>query len=234
MADRLTDIIRFYSILSRLEQKIGGRRKLSFCKARMNWPLRGVYFFMEEGELRTDTGEGLRIVRVGTHALQPASKTSLWNRLTQHKGQEKSGGGNHRGSIFKLIVGSAFLQECEEPVVTWGQGSTAKGEIRKREEPIERQVSKIIREMPFLWLAINDDPGRDSLRGSIERNAIALLSNYKKPPLDPPSSGWLGHRCDREKVRCSGMWNQDHVDKEYDPAFLDILERLVQMNARAL
>jgi hypothetical protein len=34
----------------------------------MVWLQRGVYFFMEGGEHRTDSGEGLRIVRVGTHA----------------------------------------------------------------------------------------------------------------------------------------------------------------------
>jgi hypothetical protein len=118
-------------------------------------------------------------------------------------------------------------------VPTWGQGNTAKGEIRKGEELMERQVSGIIRKMPFLWLAVNDDPCRGSLRGCIERNAIALLSNYKKPPLDPASPGWLGHRCDREKVRGSGLWNQDHVDEEYDPAFLDVLEKLVQTNVQA-
>ena len=30
------------------------------------------------------------------------------------------------------------------------------------------------------------------MRGYIERNAIALLSNYGKPAIDPPSPGWLG------------------------------------------
>ena len=55
--------------------------------------------------------------------------------------------------------------------------------------------------MPFLWLAIEDTAGPDSLRCYIERNSIALLSNYEKPPLDPPSRHWLGHYCDRERVR---------------------------------
>ena len=34
--------------------------------------------------------------------------------------------------------------------------------------------------MPFLWLAIDDGPGAESLRGHIERNAIALLSSFEK------------------------------------------------------
>ncbi len=81
--------------------------------------------------------------------------------------------------------------------------------------------------MPFLWLDINDEPGPDSLRGNIERNAIALLSNYGKMSLDPPSPTWLGQFCNRPLVRESGLWNQNHVAERYDPAFLDSLEELV-------
>ena len=54
----------------------------------------------------------------------------------------------------------------------------------------------------------------------MERDAIALLSIYRKEPLDAPSSGWLGHHCDRERVRSSGLCNSNHVDEAYDPAFL--------------
>jgi hypothetical protein len=87
--------------------------------------------------------------------------------------------------------------------------------------------------MPFLWLEVPDPPGPDSLRGCIERNAIALLSNYNNPALDPPSSSWLGTHCNREKVRASGLWNQNHVDESYDSSFLDELERLVRKMKRA-
>ncbi len=80
--------------------------------------------------------------------------------------------------------------------------------------------------MPFLWLGIEDEAGPDSLRGYVERNAISLLSNFGNSPLDPPSQGWLGHFCNRERVRISGLWNSNHVDEGYDPAFLDTLEHL--------
>ena len=85
--------------------------------------------------------------------------------------------------------------------------------------------------MRFLWLAIDDEAGRDSMRGTIERNAIALLSNYGKEPLDPPSPHWLGHHCNRPLVRASGLWNNNHVDERYDPVFLDRLERLAEARA---
>jgi hypothetical protein len=80
--------------------------------------------------------------------------------------------------------------------------------------------------MPFLWVAIDDKAGGRSASGIIERNAIALLSKYGKSPLDPASAGWLGYNGNRERVRRSGLWNSNHVDEAYDPAFLDRLAQL--------
>jgi hypothetical protein len=97
---RISDLRLFYSLLSSLQEHVGGPRRLAECSGQMLWPKRGVYFFMENGENRSDTGSGPRIVRVGTHALKPGSGTKLWTRLSQHRGQTSTGGGNHRGSIF--------------------------------------------------------------------------------------------------------------------------------------
>ncbi|MGM0632695.1 MAG: hypothetical protein ACQETO_05915 [Pseudomonadota bacterium] len=225
---RRESLERFYGLLHDLEQRLGEVREFSECDGRMGWPQRGVYFFREPGEGRSDTGAGPRIVRVGTHALKSGSRTKLWKRLSQHKGQARSGGGNHRGSIFRLIVGTALSDRDGYDYPAWGKGSSAPREIRESEQPLEQEVSKVIGEMPFLWLAINDDPGPESLRGYIERNSIALLSNHGKEPLDPPSGRWLGHHCNRKRVRTSGLWNQNHVDEPYDPAFLYTFEQLVR------
>jgi len=175
---------RFYSILDELDRAIGGERALAGCSGRMNWPKRGVYFFREPGENRTDTGNGPRIVRVGTHALKAGSGTTLWTRLSQHKGPPSTGAGNHRGSIFRLIVGTALIARHGYDYPTWGRGNTAKGDVRTGERALECEVSQIIGKMPFLWLAVEDDAGPQSLRGYLERNSIALLSNYNKPALD--------------------------------------------------
>ncbi|MDE0617457.1 MAG: hypothetical protein OXH87_07695 [Rhodospirillaceae bacterium] len=214
-------------MLAELERRLGGARKLSQCDGRTGWPQRGIYFFRELGEGRSDTGSGPRIVRVGTHALKAGSKTRLWTRLRQHGGQKRSGGGNHRGSIFRLLVGTALIDRDSLKSSTWGNRSSAPREVRRVEQPLEQAVSKAIGTMPFLWLEIDDEPGPDSLRGYVERNAIALLSNYGKEPFDPPSGEWLGRFCDRERVRISGLWNQNHVDEPYDPAFLETTERLI-------
>ena len=225
--DRLERLIRFYSILDRLERNVGGARRLADCSGRMDWPKRGVYFFQEVGENRTDTGTGLRIVRVGTHALKTGSCTSLWTRLSQHKGQMTTGNGNHRGSIFRLLVGTALIRRRGYDYLTWGVGSTARAEVRAAERRLECEVSQVIGDMPFIWLACDDEAGPESVRGYIERNTIALVSNYDKSPLDAPSQNWLGRHCDRGRVRNAGLWNQNHVDAAYDPAFLDELDRLV-------
>ena len=93
---RAAHLERFYDLLGILEHRIGGPRKLMDCSGRMDWPHRGVYFFREAGEDRSDTESGPRVVRVGTHALHSGSGTRIWSRLSQHKGQVCSGGGNHR------------------------------------------------------------------------------------------------------------------------------------------
>ncbi len=229
MSDRLTHIIRFYELLDCLADKIGGAHYLKNCNGAMGFPQRGVYFFMEKSEERRDSGKGLRIVRVGTHALKNNSKSSLWGRLAQHRGTIKNGGGNHRGSIFRLLVGRAIIKDgnVSGSFPQWGAGSSAAREVRKQELAMEQEVSAIIGAMPFLWLAINDPANPESLRGYIERNAIALLSNSQKQALDPASAHWLGKGCGHKKVIASGLWNQNHIDEHYDPEFLNYMEKLI-------
>jgi len=166
-------------------------------------------------------------VRVGTHALKAGGSTTLWRRLSTHRGQLGSGGGNRRGSIFRLIVGTALVARDGHEFPTWGEGRSAAKDIKVAEIELERAVSQVIRAMPFVWVAVDDEPGPASMHGKIEREAIALLSNFNKPPLDPPSPHWLGRNCDRDRVRASGLWNQNHIDESYDPAFLGDLEQLV-------
>jgi hypothetical protein len=225
---RTQDIETFYQLTQELERRVGGKRHLLDCDGRMPWPQRGVYFFYEDGENRTN-GDS-RIVRVGTHGLKAGSKATLWKRLAQHQGTIASGGGNHRGSIFRLLGGTALHAREETTSDTWGIGSDmgsaseklgiARDKIRSDELSHEIAVSDLIRGMPFLWLDVPDDPGPASLRGVIERGAIALLSNYEKDQIDPQSASWLGAYCDRPGVRKSGLWNNNHVDETYDPSFL--------------
>lgn len=243
MPDRLADRLRFYELLERLASQVGGPRLLGNCHATMDWPPRGVYFFLESGETRSSTGDGDRVVRVGTHALKSGAKSTLWRRLSQHRGSSSTGGGNHRGSIFRLLVGSALANQSRTPLPdSWGVSSSVRGAalklgvessaIKEAETDLERRVSAYIGQMPFLWLNVDDRPGPESDRDLIERNSIALLSGYRSPAADTPSPEWLGNSSDREPVRRSGLWNNRHVDAAYDPSFLDLMESWIEGSVR--
>jgi hypothetical protein len=232
---RLQHVQRFYEILAKLEESLGGKRTLGTIDGAMTCPRRGVYFFFEPGEVRTTSGLGLRVTRVGTHALKAGSKSTLWGRLRAHRGTQtglRPGGGNHRGSVFRLHVGTALTSRDdwpEEIAARWAVGSSAKREVRAREYPLEQAVSQYIRKMPFLWLGVDDEPGPASLRGYIERNVIALLSNYgcREAVIDPSSSEWLGNWAASEPIQRCGLWNVNHVSEEYDSELLEVLERQV-------
>ena len=233
---RSRDLRRFYAALEQLAAGSGGRRTLAECHGRLNWPRRGVYFFSEPGEERRESGSGQRVVRVGTHALSRGSKATVWNRLSQHRGTT-AGAGNHRGSIFRLLAGEALQRRSGNPIQTWGVGSS-RGAAAKRtgvaremlgatEAPMEHAVSRYLGAMTVLVLEVDDEPGPHSLRGVIERNSIALLSNYGRGATDEASAAWLGRFSARALVRDSGLWNQNHVDEDYDAGFLGTLERLI-------
>jgi hypothetical protein len=124
---RLADLVRFYALLDRLKQRLGGMRTLATFDSFRDWPYRGVYFFYEPSETRKESGVGPRIVRIGTHALIAGSRSTLRQRLGQHRGHA-SHGGNHRGSIFRLLVGQALLARGGLPQCnSWGvNGDAAK------------------------------------------------------------------------------------------------------------
>jgi len=222
---RREDLTRLYELLDEVEQTAGGKQKLKDCTGYMDWPDRGVYLFFASDEHR-DAADQLRLTRIGTHAVSEGSSTSLWDRLRTHRGAERGtyeGGGNHRGSVFRKRVGEAFVerdgQHDEYP--HWGEGSSAKRDRRLDELEMERRVSDYLRDLPFLWLNVDDEPSAESQRASIERNTIALLSNYQREAIDARSDNWLGHYSRSEKIRDAGLWNVNHVDEEYDPTFLD-------------
>jgi hypothetical protein len=229
-ADRHTHTDRFYQLLDDLAGRAHGPRRLRDCTGRDGWPPHGVYFFFEDGEVRAN---GLpRVTRVGTHALTASSRTMLWTRLSQHRGRlsgANPGGGNHRGSIFRRHVGAALIQRGDWPnglLAAW-LDDNRHPEWAEMEASVEREVSGYIGAMPFLWLAVPDAAGGRAGRGLVERNSIALLS-ARTGGVDRPASGWLGHQAVSEKVRESGLWNVNHVDERYDPAFLVTVSTLVE------
>ncbi|AKU08284.1 hypothetical protein [Haloferax gibbonsii] len=229
--ERKRDINRLYQLLKKLEETVGGKQKLKDCTGYMDWPDRGVYIFFAPDEYR-ESGDQLRVTRIGTHAVSEGSSTSLWNRLRTHRGAMRGtyeGGGNHRGSVFRKRVGEAFVEreDLHDEYPHWGEGSSAKRERRLSELEMEQRVSDYLRDLPFLWLNVDDEPSADSQRAYIERNMIALLSNYQREAVDARSDDWLGKHSRSEKIRESGLWNVNHVDEKYDPVFLDELSQAI-------
>ncbi|MFB6178606.1 MAG: hypothetical protein ABEI77_02645 [Halorientalis sp.] len=224
---RQEDVDRLYAILDDLREQVGGYQFLRDCTGYMDWPERGVYFFFAGDETRESTAQP-RVTRIGTHAVSSGSGTSLWNRLRTHRGATSGsyeGGGNHRGSVFRKRVGEAIIERdgLHDEYPEWGVGSTADRDRRMAELDLERQVSEYIRDLPFLWVNIDDEPSPESKRAYVERNTLALLSNYETQAIDPRAADWLGAQCPVDEIRHSGLWNINHVDETYDAATLDYL-----------
>ena len=227
ITDNRRHVDRFYALLWKLRDGLGGGRTLCDCSGKMTWPRRGVYYFFEPGEFRHEQREQLRVVRIGTHAVGKGSRTTLWNRLRAHRGST-DGRGNHRGSVFRQHVGNALLARSQDAtsMPSWGLRRSAPRGVRDQETTLERKVSEYIGKMPFLSLAVDDEPGTTSVRAYLERNSIGLLTS-ETPLIDPPSAEWLGNHSVEPLIRRSGLWNLNHVGALYDPAFLDVLDDYV-------
>ncbi|MCB1584469.1 MAG: hypothetical protein KDI92_15540 [Xanthomonadales bacterium] len=219
----MSEINNFYQCIDDLKSKIGVYQ-LSEVNGRMNWPTRGVYFFFDDYE----ASNSLRVTRVGTHALKENSKSTLWKRLSQHKGVVSTGGGNHRGSIFRLLVGDAICKQQGLDFPKWSIGSSSTKEIRDSEIELERQVTSYIGKIPFTFLPVNDEASPNSFRNYVEKNSIALLSGSSTDGFYGASKKWLGLYSSRPKVIQSGLWNQVHVDKQPESNFVDILENYIK------
>ena len=204
MTNRERDTERFYDLLALLEKRIGSKRKLADCHRNFGWPARGVYLFFEEGETRSKSNSDLRVVRVGTHAVTAQSQSRLWHRLYEHK---QDGG----RSVFRDHVNRALRKRA-------GNG---------REHNHTRCISMYIGQMPFLWINVDGDNSH-KLRTRIERNTIALLSNWRADAPDRHSPDWLGIHSGKAEIKRSGLWNVQHTKSRYDGSYLEELSSCVE------
>lgn len=219
----LRDLQRFYVVLDRLKAKNGGVFRLDECREPDLGDAQGVYFFFEDGQCRSGSGRGQRVVRVGT------SKRTLWKRISDHRGSLEGGGG-HTNSVFRRHVAVALNAKNRVDTSSGWEDSEPLNLLtqRKAKQAEEAEVSRVIRSMSLLWVEINDEPTRASQRDCVEQNAIALLTTMAARALDPPSSAWLGHHSTKSAIQTSGLWNVKHVGKPVDPMFLDKLENLAK------
>ena len=185
---RLNDLKRFYKLMNTLEKKIGGRPTLAECDEAAVPSVGGVYFFFEKGEKRSGSGSGDRVVRVG-------KSIDLQDRIcVDHKGPAAN---MVRGSVFRKWVHNALYRkrrngefadwpDIEEQTYLQRMINALNDDQRRR---LGQLTSDHMWPMDFLFLPI----GREKERRYIERNAIALLSEYREEDsIDPASKRWLG------------------------------------------
>lgn len=220
---RANDINRFYEILEEIKKRFPQRKLEDLLSMKKNIPIQGVYFFFEEGEFR-EKSKVDRVVRVGTHAAQEKSKATIKKRIAQHKGPENLMG-KHRSSVFRELIGYSIINKNNLKMEYWGKrDKKSDKQILESEKKLEEMVSIYLRNMSFTILEVPGEASKDNDRAFIERNSIALLSNYNRVAIDPASKKWLGKLCGKDKIINSGLWNSNYV--EIDSINQNLLDRM--------
>lgn len=222
-------IDQFYRLLGLLIQQNNGYKFL--INPINGLPKNGVYFFFETGIYRNNSTT-LRVMRVGTHSTQGENNATLSQRLKQHKGNLRNGGGNHRGSVFRKHVGHALINfnGLNNIYPAWGIGNNANIAIRQNEHPHEITTSNIIRQYPYTFLEVNDFLSRSF----IERCSIELLSNSNQIlQINTPNNNWLGFSAQNVLIQNSHLWNVHYVNdylennQERYNNFLNLFQNLI-------
>jgi hypothetical protein len=81
--------------------------------------------------------------------------------------------------------------------------------------------------MWVLWIDVDDEPGPQSERAYLERNAIGLLSRMGLLNANVEAD-WLGHYSSDWRIAASGLWNLNHVFCRPDPDFIERLTIAVE------
>jgi hypothetical protein len=214
-----------YKVIGRLFRSDSRRRLRNVVDGDI--PDSGIYLFFDEREPRLKNLKELRIVRVGTHGVAAGSKATLRNRLRTHFGTT-AGDGNHRSSIFRLHTGRSLINFQAYPdLASWGSPAADKSAL-ENERGLEQAVSKYLSDLYVVLISVPGLSEKDNDRAYLEQNLIALLSNRCKP-LDPPSCSWLGLNSAKREIRKSGLWNVNHVEQQFEPSFLEVLDYYVSV-----
>ncbi|MGM8930212.1 hypothetical protein [Salinicola halophyticus] len=225
----------FYEQLAKLPTQKGQGLPLAQYSGQSALPRAGLYLFIDPHEQPVHPAVPGRIVRVGTHGVAAGSRSTLWQRLRAHKGTQ-TGSGNHRGSIFRLHIGTALqARDCHE-LPWWGRGSSRPVELKadlvaqEKEKAHERRVSAYLGELHLAWLEVPGESGAGNQRARLERYLITLLSgmNGGKPTIHPR---WLGLSSPRAAIAGSGLWNLEHVGSPWSDVGSDLLEETFEAMA---
>jgi hypothetical protein len=203
-----------------LHSLFNGLTRFKFPFDEKKIPLNGIYILFEKGEKSHD---GDRIVRVGTHT----GDNQLRSRLQQHFIKE-----NKDRSIFRKNIGRALLNKEKDLFLEkWEIDLTTKNAKEKfgslidlnRQKETEKKVSDYIQEnFSFVVFEVKDKVRRLELESKI----ISTLSSCKDCK---PSNNWLGLCSTKEKIRKSGLWLVNELNKEpLTKEDMDELKNLLQ------
>ena len=171
-----------------------------------NWPSgteNGIYIMFETGE----TGHGGdRIVRIGTHT----GDRQLESRLSQHFSLQ-----NKDRSIFRKNIGRCCLHRARDPYLSvWDMDRTARRKPDRealfdpqKERELEEEISRYLQNhISFALFRIADKEERLRLESRII-STVSLCAACR------PSGSWLGLHSPKEKIRRSGLWQVNELNK---------------------
>ncbi len=199
-------------------------------------PLRGIYFFYEEGEIWGHGNEKLRIVRIGTHR-----GNNFRNRISEHflinerkMDFDKNKPKPADRSIFRKNLGRALLNRNNDPYLKIWEIDFLPRDNRdkykdsrdiEKEKSIEEQITKILRDRFFFrFIIIENDDERIGSKG-LESRLIATVSGCKNCK---GSKDWLGNYSPKKQIRTSGLWLTQHLNaEEISSEDMTIIEKLI-------
>lgn len=202
-------------LCEKLHQLANSLPVMSFPFDETKIPENGIYFLFEKAERAHG---GRRIVRVGTHT----GKDQLRSRLRQHFLME-----NKDRSIFRKNIGRALLNQAQDKyLAVWELDLTPAAAKRQygglvsiaKQQELEKLVSRYIREhFTFAVIEIADKDERLALESKI----ISTVSSCTDCRA---SSKWFGQHSPRQKIRESGLWLVNELNKT--PLSTDEFKRL--------
>lgn len=178
-------------------------KRFSFPFEKNEIPKNGIYVLFEKDEKSHNCD---RIVRVGTHT----GKDQLYSRLLQHFFNE-----NKDRSIFRKNIGRAILNKLNDPYLKiWELDFTSKKGKNfalvnmDKQQIIEKQVTKYLQDkFSFIVFEVEDLHERLKLESKII-STIALCQDCS------PSENWLGNFSTKEKIKTSGLWLVNELNKQ--------------------
>ena len=198
------------SLAVRLHQLFNQQKRFSFPfqEKKDEIPSNGIYVIFEKGE----TFHGMdRITRVGTHT----GEDQLFSRLNQHFLKE-----NKNRSIFRKNIGRSLLHKENHPYAKEWEYDTTSREAKEKyakllnlelEKELEKRISTHIHEnLSFVVFEVETEEDRLFW----EEKIIATLSQAANQGEIKPSDRWLGNSSPIEKIRKSGLWLVQGLDKE--------------------